>query len=256
MSAQLPAVGVGTFIGAWTLIALAASAPGAFAQFRPGLIGGVVRSDEGDPIRGAVVTAQNKDATPPSRSAVSDEKGRFGIIGLRSGLWSVMVKAPGYEPAVLTWPVRSTMAGPSLDVVLVSIPGGAPVMRFDKLKASSVVDDLAKASTLLDAGQTDEAIAIYRALLTKAPSLTTLHLAIARAYRTSKQPDRALEALRTLLELEPTNTRARLELGFALSETGNVQGATAEFERLVREAPDSPAAAAARAWLQERRPAS
>ncbi len=245
---------MGTRAGAWTLVALLAGAAPAAAQFRPGHIGGVVKSDEGDPIRGAIIVAQNKDATPPSLSAVSDEKGRFGILGLRSGLWSVMVKAPGYEPTVLSWPVRSTMAGPSLEVVLVSIPGGAPVMRFDKVKSSSVVEDLGKASTLLDAGRTDDAIAIYRALLVKAPSLTTLHLAIGRAFRSASQPDRAAESFRTLLSLEPANTRARLELGLALGEAGNVQGATAEFERLVREAPDSPAAAAARTQLQQRRP--
>jgi tetratricopeptide (TPR) repeat protein len=254
MSARVRLVGASTLAGAWMLVSLLAGATPASAQFRPGHIGGVVKSDEGDPIRGAVVVAQNKDATPPSMSAVSDAKGRFGLLGLRSGLWSVMVKAPGYEPAVLSWPVRSTMAGPSMEVVLVSIPGGAPVMRFDKLKPSSVVEDLGKASELLEAGRTDEAIGVYRALLTKAPSLTTLHLAIGRALRSSKQPDRAAEAYRTLLALEPANTRARLELGLALAEGGNIQGATAEFERLVREAPDSPAAAAARTQLQQRRP--
>jgi tetratricopeptide (TPR) repeat protein len=235
-------------------VALAATAAPAAAQFRPGHIGGVVRSDQGDPVRGAVIVAHNKDATPPSLSAVSDDKGRFGLLGLRSGVWSVMVKAPGYEPAVLAWPVRSTTAGPSLEVVLVSIPGGAPVMRFDKVKPSSIVEDLGKASTLIDAGRTDEAIAIYRALLAKAPSLTTLHLAIGRAFRAGKQPDRAAASFRTLLELEPANTRARLELGLALGETGNIDGANAEFERLVRDAPDSPAAAAARAQLQQKRP--
>jgi tetratricopeptide (TPR) repeat protein len=256
MNAQRRSIGVGPLVVAWTVVVWAAAATTADAQFRPGHIGGVVRSEEGDPVRGAVIVAQNKDATPPSLSAVSDEKGRFGLLGLRSGLWSVMVKAPGYEPAVLSWPVRSTMAGPSLEVVLVSIPGGAPVMRFDKLKASSVVEDLDKASGLIDAGRVDDAIVIYRALLAKAPSLTTLHLAIGRAFRTGKQPDRAAAALRTLLELEPTNTRARLELGLALGEAGNADGASAEFERLVREAPDSPAAAAARAQLQQKRPAS
>ena len=87
----------------------------------------------------------------------------------------------------------------------------------------------------------------------KAPALTSLHLAIGRAYRAGKQPDRAVTAFRTLLDLEPANTRARLELGLALAEGGDGAGATAEFERLVREAPDSSAAAAARTQLQQRR---
>lgn len=235
---------------------LASFAATASAQFRPGHIGGVVKDEEGDPIRGAVILAQNKEATPPTLSAVSDEKGRFGLLGLRSGLWSVMVKAPGFEPAVLAWPVRAQTMGPSLDVVLVSIPGGAPTSTFEKLKAASVVEDLGKASTLLDSGRPDEAIAIYRALLAKAPALTMLHLAIGRAYRSKKEPQRAVEAYRTLLQAEPANARARLELGLALDEGGDADAAAGEFERIIRDAPDTPASEAARAQLQRLRPAA
>ena len=127
-----------------TSLVLAAAATTAEAQFRPGHIGGVVKSDTGVPIRGAIITAQNKDATPPSLSSVSDEKGRFGLLGLRSGVWTVMFKAPGYEPVVIAWPVRSSPGGPTLDIVLVSIPGGAPVTQFDKVKSASVLEDLAR----------------------------------------------------------------------------------------------------------------
>jgi tetratricopeptide (TPR) repeat protein len=233
-------------------VLLVGSETTAFAQFRPGHIGGVIKSDAGDPIRGAVILAQNKDATPPSLSAVSDEKGRFGLLGLRSGVWSVLVTARGFEPAVLAWPVRSQYAGPSLEVVMVSIPGGVPVMRFDKVKASSVVEDLGKAASHIEAGRTDDAVTIYRALLVKAPSLTSLHLAIGRAFRGGKQPQRAAEAYRALLAVEPANHRARLELGLSLEDAGEVDAAATEFERLVKEAPDSTAAAAARARLQPR----
>lgn len=237
----------------FALFALLVFSASAEAQFRPGHIGGTVKSDTGEPIRGAVVTAQNKEATPPSLSAVSDDRGRFGLLGLRSGVWNVMIKAPGFDPVVIAWPVRSSPGGPSLDVVLVAIPGGAPVTQFDKVRSQSVVEDLGKASALVESGKVEEAVAIYNALLVKTPGLTSLNLAIGRAWRAGKQPDRAAAALRKLLELEPANTRARLELGLALNESGDTAGATAEFERLVREAPDSPAAAAARTQLQQRR---
>lgn len=237
-------------------VVLAGFTTTASAQFRPGHIGGVVKDEDGGPIRGAVILAQNKEATPPTLSAVSDEKGRFGLLGLRSGLWSVMVKAPGFEPVVIAWPVRSQTMGPTLDVVLVSIPGGAPSATFEKLKASSVVEDLDRASTLLDAGRPDEAIAIYRALLAKAPTLTTLHLAIGRAYRSKKEPQRAVESYRTLLQTDPADTKARLELGLALGEAGDNGAAAVEFERIIRDAPDTPTSEAARAQLQRLRAAA
>jgi tetratricopeptide (TPR) repeat protein len=236
-----------------TLGVLGAIAVPASAQFRPGHIGGVVKDEEGGPIRGAVIVAQNKEATPPSLTAVSDEKGRFGILGLRSGLWSVMVKAPGFEPQVLSWPVRAQTMGPSIDIVLVAIPGGLPSIVFDKLKASSVVEDLDKASALLDSGRADEAIEIYRALLVKAPSLTSLNLAIGRAYRVKKEPQRAVESYRTLLETDPANVKVRLELGMALGEAGQGEAAASEFERIIRESPDTPTSVAARTELDRLR---
>jgi tetratricopeptide (TPR) repeat protein len=234
---------------AWSCLALGSLATVAFAQFRPGHIGGVVKSEDGNPIRGAVIVAQNKDATPPTLNAVSDDKGRFGLLGLRNGLWSLLVKAPGFEPAVLAWPVRSPNPGPPLEVRLVAIPGGTAAATFDKVKAASVVADLDKASTLLDEGRADEAIAIYRALLERAPSLTSLHLAMARAYRSKKDATRALESYRKLVELEPTNVKARLELALALEEAGDKEGAVRELSRVVEDAPQSAAAQTAREKL-------
>jgi tetratricopeptide (TPR) repeat protein len=243
-----------TLIAGLVWIALAGSVCPAAAQFRPGRIAGTVKSDQGEPIRGAVVVARNNDATPPTISTVSDDKGRYGFLGLRSGVWTVLVRAPGFEPTSVTWAVRSgQLNGPPLDLMLIAIPGGAPTTTFDKVKAESVLADLEKASALVDAGMTGEAIAIYRSLVAKAPRLTSLHLAIARAYTAGKEPERAIEAYRTLLELEPSNTTARLELGLALADTGDAASAAGELERLVKEAPDTPAATAARAALQRLR---
>ena len=59
----------------------------AFAQ--TGRVGGVVKDDKGQPLKGATVVAENPAASPPSFSATTDDKGRFSIIGLRAGTWKL-----------------------------------------------------------------------------------------------------------------------------------------------------------------------
>ncbi len=242
------------FLAAVGAASLGVSAP-ALAQFRPGHIGGIVKSDDGTPIRGAVIVAENKESTPPRLNAVSDAKGRFGLLGVRTGLWSLLIKAPGFEPTVLSWPVQSTVRlGAPIEVTLVAIPGGAVKDTFDKVKASSIVDDLDRAATLVQGGRAGEAIDIYRSLLAKTPALTSLHLAMARAYRSQRDAPAALGSYRRLLELEPRHVKARLELASLLEESGDKAAAVQELRRVVEGAPDTPAAATARERLGRLQP--
>ena len=72
-----------------------------------GRIGGVVKDDKGQPLKGATVVAENPAASPPSFSATTDDKGRFSIIGLRAGTWKLTASAPGFSPSVGQVPIRT-----------------------------------------------------------------------------------------------------------------------------------------------------
>jgi len=50
-----------------------------------GRVTGVVKDDHGGPIKGATIIAENPDASPSIFTANADAKGRFAIIGLKSG---------------------------------------------------------------------------------------------------------------------------------------------------------------------------
>ena len=67
-------------------------ASGALAQ--TGRVGGTVKDEGGQPIKGATVTADNPNASPNSFTATTDDKGRFSIIGLRSGAYIATAKQP------------------------------------------------------------------------------------------------------------------------------------------------------------------
>src|SRR5918994_6053713 len=98
-------------------VALVVSALPAAAQ--TGRVGGTVKDQQGQPIKGATVVAENPSSSPSSFTATTDDKGRFSIIGLRSGTWKVTASAPGFNPGGGSLPVRTIGApNPPIDIVL------------------------------------------------------------------------------------------------------------------------------------------
>src|SRR5262249_14714032 len=81
-----------------TLVAVIASAYAASAAAQTGRVGGTVQDEAGNRIKGATVTAENPSASPSSFTAITDDKGRFSIIGMRSGVWTFTATMQGYAP--------------------------------------------------------------------------------------------------------------------------------------------------------------
>src|SRR5580765_8909956 len=75
---------------------LAALASNALAQ--TGRVGGIVKDEAGQPLKGATITAENPNASPSSFTATTDDKGRFSIIGLKTGQWTFTAQAPSFGP--------------------------------------------------------------------------------------------------------------------------------------------------------------
>ena len=73
------------YLSSFLLAALLVAALAGSAAAQTGRVGGVVKDEAGNPIKGATVTAENPSASPSSFTATTDDKGRFSIIGLKSG---------------------------------------------------------------------------------------------------------------------------------------------------------------------------
>src|SRR6187200_389423 len=69
----------------------------ATARAQVARVGGFVRDDAGQPIKGATIRADNPDAPLGTLTVATDDKGRFAIIGLARGEWSFMAEAPGFQ---------------------------------------------------------------------------------------------------------------------------------------------------------------
>ncbi len=194
-----------------------------FAQ--TGRVGGVVKDDKGQPLKGATVVAENPGASPPSFTATTDDKGRFSIIGLRAGSWKLTASAPGFQPSVGQVPIR-TIGTPNPPVEFTLAAGATgPAGALAGVNTKELQGELAAAEAKMNANDYDGAIAAYQAMLTKVPALTMLHMQIGRAYRMKKDYDSALTAYNTLLKADPTNERAKIEVGMTNLEKGDFAAA-------------------------------
>jgi predicted Zn-dependent protease len=232
------------FRGALAAVLIAALSGPASAQI--GRIVGVVRDERGQPIKGATVAAENPDASPKSLTATTDDKGRFAMIGLRSGFWTLIARAPGFESESGRLQVRAAGA-PALTFTLPRerLP---PPSAIGSLAAKDLQADLLAADQLYNAKQWDNAIQKYQAILTKAPALSVINLQIAQAYRNkaddlrAQDPradarpvyDQAIGAYQALLRIDPGSDKAKIGIGMTNLEKGDLEAAEKALDEAAR----------------------
>src|SRR5882672_4568621 len=216
--------GVQLFRGVLAALYVATLAGSALAQ--TGRVGGIVKDEAGNPIKGATVTAENPAASPSSFTATTDDKGRFSIIGLKSGPWSFAAQAPGYGQEAGKLNV-STIGAPNPPLTFTMKKGGAagPSSALGSAAAKDLQADLAAADALYNSQKYDEAIAAYRQIMTKAPALSVINLQIAAAYRNKKEYDSAIVAYNDLLKTDPSNEKAIVGIGMTNLEKGDLKAA-------------------------------
>jgi thioredoxin-like negative regulator of GroEL len=186
---------------------------------------GIVKDASGLPIKGATIRAENPDASLSTITAATDDKGRFAIIGLARGEWSFTAEAPGYQPQFVELNiVRTATPTPpmtfTLQKAIVRPPAGV-----EGVTAKELQQQLASAEALYTQRKFQEAIGVYRTILTNAPSLTVVTLQIGAAYRNLKDYDKAAAAYEELLSAEPDNSRASIGLAMTKLEKGDAQAA-------------------------------
>ena len=175
---------------------------------------GTVKDVTGKPIKGAVVRALNADAYPGDLSSATDDKGRFAMIGLRTGTWRFLVEAPGFLRLDVNAPVRVAATAP-MQFTLARDPGPVP-----NALERNVQQRLQEAASLRDAGQLDQALAAYQDIYAKNPRLTSVNLVMADVYQrkaaqatdgASRQAmlNRAIDAYNEVLKLDASNESAR-----------------------------------------------
>jgi Flp pilus assembly protein TadD len=204
--------------------ALVVSALPAAAQ--TGRIGGVVKdASNNTPLKGATVTAENPQASPSSFTATTDDKGRYSIIGLKTGTWKITAVAPGFQASSGQVPVRS-LGAPMPPVDFALAPGAAgPAGALAGVNTKELQGELQKAIDLANSGQHDAAIAAYQAILAKTPALTMINGQIAQVQRLKKDYDGAIASYQKVIAADPSNDKAKIELGMTYLEKNDFANA-------------------------------
>jgi tetratricopeptide (TPR) repeat protein len=204
--------------------ALIVSALPAAAQ--TGRVGGTVKdAQNGQPLKGATITAENPAASPSSFTATTDDKGRYSIIGLKTGTWKVTASAPGFQASSGQVPVRSLGAPmPPVDFALAAGAAG-PAGALAGVNTKELQGELQKAMDMANAGQHDAAIAAYQAILTKTPALTMINAQIAQVQRLKKDYDGAIASYQKVVAADPNNDKAKIEIGMTYLEKGDFANA-------------------------------
>ena len=187
-----------------------------------GMIRGSVRERMGEWIGSAVVKAENSETGRVVTTRTNDG-GRFALISLQGVTWILTIEAPGFYPVEAQVRVRN-FAFRIVSFELMRDPT-RPVAPSTGLLAGITAEDiqleLDTADTLYEAGQYDEAIEAYEAVLARIPFLTTINLQIGHAYREQKEYSKARAAYEEVLRSDPTNDKAMDALRMAdLEENG------------------------------------
>ena len=195
------------------------------AAAQPGRVGGIVRDENGEPVKGATITAENENIGS-SFTATTDEKGRFTMIGLRAGTWRFIAQAPGFAAQGGDLPIRSGNPNPPVTFTL-KRTGPAWTGAMAGIGAKELQNELTAADALFNQQKWDEAIAAYRSIMGKSPALSVINLQIAAAYRNKKEYDNAVAAYNALLTVDPESEKAAVGISQTNIERGDMQAAEA-----------------------------
>ena len=206
---------------------------------------GTVMDDKGNPFEGATLILENPAASPPRLEQMTDDRGRFTMIGMASGDWTVTVEAEGYHPYSTTVTLRQGQ-NPPFSVALERIKHPLELTlgeaALEGLDPEALEAEFTAADEAMNNQQWEQSITTYRSVLSKLPMMTNLNMQIGGALRQLGQYEEAIAAfeaaaagdsdLEADVEAEIARTRMAMgdfdAAGDALAAVAGSDGATRE----------------------------
>lgn len=213
-----------------------------------GRISGQVVDENGNPVEGALITAESLSAETKLEGK-SDRKGHFAVAGLGTGMWRITASKPGYVNSSIDMNVRQLATNPPITFTLKKMVGLA-ALKSDE--ASFVLFD--KGNSLLQEEKFDEALAVFEEFLARYPEIYQVHLNIGTVYLRKNDLDKAAAEFKLVLDKalqthgdykkDPESTfRAFSGLGEIYLKQGDFEAAQKQFSQALEISPRDEVAA-------------
>ncbi|HMZ78113.1 MAG TPA: tetratricopeptide repeat protein [Acidobacteriota bacterium] len=98
--------------------------------------------------------------------------------------------------------------------------------------------DIAKADTLLDQDKIEEAVALYKKVITKSPKLVEAHMGLGDALMKQGDFEEAAKKYQEATEIAPTNPDVALGFGVALYRSGRIEEAISQYKLVLEKEKD------------------
>ena len=230
----------------FSVIMLAAGVLASTALAQGGMLRGTVMDDKGNPFEGATLILENPAARPARRlEQMTDERGRFTMLGMASGNWTLTVEAEGYHPHLTTVTLRQGENPPfrvALERIKHPLELALGEAALEGLDPEALAAEFTAADEAMNNQQWEQAITKYRSVLSKLPMMNNLNMEIGGALRQLGQYEEAIAAfeaagagdsdLEADVETEIARTRMAMgdfdAAGDALAAVAGGDGATRE----------------------------
>lgn len=222
--------------------AVLALAPAAHAQLDASQIRGTVLDAQGQPLADVTVemTFKGESRQKVVKTQKTDKKGGFVRVGLKPGDWVLKFSKDGYKTAGLDTylslgglseipPVTLEVAAadPGAQQAAAAAAEAAKAAAANASDAKRLGEAYAQAVTAMQAGQTAEAEAQFKAVVAELPNLAEAHYNIGYLAMQRNAPAEAEAAFRKTIELQPASTEARIALARLLVAQGKGEDALA-----------------------------
>jgi len=158
-------------------------------------ISGVVVDAAGNPVPGAKVVAVFEQEQASSFDATAGKDGKWAIIGVGTGNWTVTATAKNYLPVSVSVAVKQLERNPAITLTLSQKAGGSGVVQDE-----TSFEALDQANEFYNDGKFDTALVMYEEFMAKNPGAYQVQLNIGDCYREKGEYDKAVGIYEKLVD--------------------------------------------------------